>query len=72
VAGAEGSGGAYRGDEVAASDWPGRNDRVFKGAWCRQFGQRMASTCPATSDRWARVKVRRPTGGTPAAQLFLG
>jgi hypothetical protein len=70
AADAEGSGDTYHGDEVAASDRPGQDGCVFKGAWRRWFDRRMASTCPATSDRQARAEVRRSTGGTQRQPSF--
>jgi hypothetical protein len=51
------------GGEVVASDRPDQNNRAFKGARHHRVGQHMASTCPASSDRQARVEVRRPIGG---------
>jgi hypothetical protein len=70
VVGAEGSGDTYRGDEAVASNRPGRDDRVFKEAWRRRFGRRVASMCQTTSDRWARAEVRRLTGGTQWLNSF--
>jgi hypothetical protein len=52
-----------RGGEVVASDRPDRNDRAFRGARHRQVGRHMASMCLASSDRQARVEVRRSIGG---------
>jgi hypothetical protein len=45
-----------RGGEVASSERPGRNDHAYKGTRRRRVGRRVASTCPASSDRQARAK----------------
>jgi hypothetical protein len=71
AAGVKGSGDAYHVDEAVASDWPGRDDHVFKDARRRRFGRRVASTCQTTSDRRARAEVRRQTGGTQRPNSFL-
>jgi hypothetical protein len=67
----EGSGCACRGDEAVASDRPGRDGRVFKDAWRRRFGRRVASTCQTTSDRQAQAEVRRLTCGIQRPISFL-
>jgi hypothetical protein len=43
------------GGDVAASDQTGQDGRGFKVAQCWQISRRVASTCPASTDRRARV-----------------
>jgi hypothetical protein len=50
----EPSGDVDRGGEVEASDRPCRNGHAVTRL--HQVGQRMALTCPASSDRWARAE----------------
>jgi hypothetical protein len=49
-------GDVNHGDEVATSDRPGQNGRAYKDAQHRRVGRRVASTCPASSDRRAQAE----------------